>query len=330
MEISFQAIIGHEEQKARLSRMMSEKRLPHALLFYGPQGVGKLGVARALAAALLCLGEGERPCGHCASCLKLKEDAHPDYFELHPEGNKLKTIRIDQIRAMQTETARLPLLSARRVIVIDDAEQMNEAAANSLLKTLEEPVGAVQFVLVTSARSALLPTILSRTSGIGFGGIPLPELGAALARRGIPEKDAAELAALADGSFGYALALLEHGGLALCDEALSFLAERRQMTAKNVFALAEKMGDMPRETLTEYFRYLNLLLRDFLVLAEDGASTLLYRQDLRTRLVALLPDYPQPRVFSLLALVRETQKRLLTNVNARLLLEAFFLRSMMV
>ena len=88
------------------------------------------------------------------------------------------------------------------------------------------------------------------------------------------------------------------------------------------------MEKLPREQLTEWFLYLGMLLRDLLVLYEDGASPLLYHKDLRAELVQLLPDYPEQRIAALLALVREADRRLQSNVNQRLLLEGFFLRAM--
>ena len=191
MDISWQNILGHEKPIARLRTLLAENRLPHALLFAGPDGVGKLRVAQALAAAILCENAGERPCGRCPQCRALQQDTHPDYYELHPEGKAIKTIKIDAIRQVQTEAARLPLLAKKRVIVIDDAESMNEAAENSLLKTLEEPTGAVHFILVTRAKSSLLDTILSRCMHVGFGSIPETELARALVQRGIPEGTAA-------------------------------------------------------------------------------------------------------------------------------------------
>ena len=313
MDISWQNILGHEKPIARLRTLLAENRLPHALLFAGPDGVGKLRVAQALAAAILCENAGERPCGRCPQCRALQQDTHPDYYELHPEGKAIKTIKIDAIRQVQTEAARLPLLAKKRVIVIDDAESMNEAAENSLLKTLEEPTGAVHFILVTRAKSSLLDTILSRCMHVGFGSIPEAELARALVQRGIPEGAAAELAALSDGSFGRALELYENDGLKLRDDAAKFLRERAQLTVQDVFARGAAMEKLPREQL---------------VLYEDGASPLLYHKDLRADLAAMLADYPERRIAALLALVRETDRRLQSNVNQRLLLEGFFLRAM--
>ena len=329
MELRWDTISGHEKQKEALRTMLREGRLPHALLFTGPDGIGKRMVGRVLAAAILCEAE-DRPCGHCESCRAMQLGSHPDYLEVVPEqnGKSAAQIRIEAIRSMQTQVSRYPVLAKRRTVLIDDADRMNEAAQNSLLKTLEEPSGAVTFILVTSAKTALLDTIISRCMTVGFGMLPEAQLAAALETRGISAQDAARMASLSDGSFSRALALEADDGLMLRDDALAFLRERACFTPARVFERGAAMGEWPRERLSEWFLCVHTLLRDLLVLYGNGASPLLYHKDLRQALAALLPEYSEQRVFALVALTEEAQHRLLSNVNTRLLVEGFFLRCM--
>ena len=328
MELRWDTISGHEKQKEALRTMLREGRLPHALLFTGPDGIGKRMVGRVLAAAILCDAENG-PCGHCESCRAMQLGSHPDYLEVVPEqnGKSAAQIRIEAIRSMQTQVSRYPVLAKRRTVLIDDADRMNEAAQNSLLKTLEEPEGPVTFILVTSARSALLDTILSRCMPVAFGMLSPQEMRSVLLRHDVPEAEAAELAALSDGSLGRALLLHAHEGLHLRDEALDFLMQLPSFDMERVWALAADMGARDRESLREYFLYLNMLLRDQLVLTEDGGSPLLYHGDIRAKLLGLLPTYPEDHVFALLAEVREVQRRLQANVNLRLLMEGFLIRA---
>ena len=327
MELDWEEIIGHAEQKRQLRTLLEEGRMPHALLFSGPDGIGKRMLGQALAAAILC-GQKAAPCGRCESCRAMRTGSHPDYYEVLPEsrGKSAKIIRIEQIREMQTIASRYPILSQARVVLIDDAECMNEAAANSLLKTLEEPEGQITFILVTSARTSLLDTIVSRCMPVAFGMLPAEEMTAALEARGIPAAEAAELAALSDGSLGRAITLHENGGLALRDDAAAFLEQLGRMDMERVWQIAREKGDMERERLAEWFMYLAMLLRDMLVLYEDGASPLLYHLDSRQRLAAMLPRFPEPRIFAMLREVREMQRRLQANVNLRLQVEGFLLR----
>lgn len=327
MELDWDKIIGHAEQKKQLRTLLDEARMPHALLFAGADGIGKKMLGRALAAAILC-GEKAAPCGRCESCQAMRAGSHLDYYEVLPEsrGKAAKIIRIEQIRTMQTIASRYPILSQRRVVLIDEAECMNEAAANSLLKTLEEPEGQVTFLLITSARSSLLDTIVSRCMPMSFGMLPAEEMTAALKMRGIPAAEAAELAALSDGSLGRAVMLQENGGLELRDDAAAFLEQLRGMDMERVWKIARTKGDMEREMLMEWFMYLNMLLRDLLVLYEDGASPLLYHRDSRQRLAAMLPYFSESRIFAMLREVRRMQQRLQANVNLRLQMEGFLLR----
>jgi DNA polymerase-3 subunit delta' len=326
MEITWDGILGHAVQVGQLKKLVREGRLPHALLFTGPAGVGKRRIAEALAATLLC-GQGEQACGRCAGCIALQEDTHPDFYRIVPAGTgkAAKIIRIDQIRAMQSEIARLPLLADKRVVLIDEAEKMNEAAENSLLKTLEEPTGRVNFILITSQRSGLLDTILSRCMQMSFGTLPRKMLAAELVRRGLPETQATGLAALSDGSIGGALRLEQDDGLVLRDTALTFLTEVKSFDMEHIWAKAEELGNMPREKLLEWLAYLVMLLRDFLVLYNGGKS--LYNEDLREKLVQILADFPVRRVFLWLGLVSLMQKRCLANVNLRLQMEGFLIRA---
>ena len=132
--------------------------MPHALLFSGPQGVGKKQAALATAAAFLCLDPKDGlACGECASCKALAAGTHPDFFAVLPEtsGKAARSVKIEQIREMRGAVARTPKFSTRRAVLLDDAETMNDAAANALLKTLEEPPGDTLFLLVTTFISSM-------------------------------------------------------------------------------------------------------------------------------------------------------------------------------
>lgn len=326
MKWNFGQIVGHQKEKEQLTTMLREGRLPHALLFSGPDGIGKRMVAHALATAILC-GKAE-PCGTCENCRAMRSETHPDYYELKPEvrGKSTRIIRIEAIRAMQTMASRYPVLAKQRVIVIDDADAMNEAAANSLLKTLEEPEGPVTFILVTSARSALLDTIISRCMPMAFGTLSQEETATVLRQHDILGAEAEKLAALADGSPGRALHLEANGGLELRDAVWNFLAKLQNFSLNDVWRESQQMGDWTREKLSEYFLHLNMFLRDFLILQEDGGSKLLYHPDYRERMLNLLPEVTDRQIFAMLRLVRDMQQRLQTNVNLRLQMEGFFLR----
>ena len=327
MDTAWGNILGQREPKRRLRRLLETDRLPHALLFSGPEGVGKRRTAEALAAALLCSSPAAgHPCGTCESCRAFSRGIHPDFFFVVPEavGKGARSIRIEAMRALGSALARPPELAPRQVALIDDAQRMNEAAANSFLKTLEEPTGDVVFLLVTGMRAALLDTIVSRCLEIPFGPLALPELFEVLHRHGVEAEEAAALAALADGSAGRALALHVEGALRQREEAVSLLARLPQIPPLSLWAEGKKWGALSREEAGEWLRSLRLTLRDVLVLY--GGAAPLYSVGLEAPVAEIAARFSEARVFSMLADVKEAERRLLSsNVNIRLLVEALLL-----
>lgn len=327
MDTAWENILGQREPKRRLRRLLETDRLPHALLFSGPEGVGKRRTAEAIAAALLCSSPAAgHPCGTCESCRAFSRGIHPDFFFVVPEavGKGARSIRIEAMRALGSALARPPELAPRQVALIDDAQRMNEAAANSFLKTLEEPTGDVVFLLVTGMRAALLDTIVSRCLEIPFGPLALPELSEVLHRHGVEAEEAAALATLADGSAGRALALHAEGALRRREEAVSLLARLPQIPPLSLWAEGKKWGALSREEAGEWLRSLRLTLRD--VLALYGGAAPLYSVGLEAPVAEIAARFSEARVFSMLADVKEAERRLLSsNVNIRLLVEALLL-----
>jgi DNA polymerase III subunit delta' len=162
--------LGHESTYASLIQMLKENRLPHALLFTGPEGIGKQRVARHLAKALLC-DKSPEGCGNCPACELLDQEKHPDLLLLKPEEGRLK---IDSIREIKKDLSFSPLMGTVRVVLVIDAHTMNAAAANALLKTLEEPPVGTYFILITHSMGWLPKTIVSRCQKIRFSPLPDP------------------------------------------------------------------------------------------------------------------------------------------------------------
>ena len=323
--LSWKDVLGHEGNIHRLRIMLRDGRLPHALLFSGISGVGKKKVAHLLAAALLC-GRKDAPCGECPSCRAFLAGTHSDYVEAAPEsrGKGVRVLRIDAVREIEKKVARKPLLSGCFVVLVDDADAMNEAAANSLLKTLEEPQGAVFFLLVTAKRTALLPTILSRVRDMHFGALSPEVIEEALLARGVESRKAHSLAMAADGSLGHALLLLEGGGLQLMEDAAQTLFSLSALDMFSLWAKAEELGKLPRDRAEEWLLALSRLLRDMLALL-SGHGTL-YHEEKRGALAHVLADFPETRIFACLALVRETLGRLRSNASVQLLFEGLLMR----
>lgn len=232
------------------------QRLPHALLLKGGQGIGKFDLACNFAASLLCERPGEdgKACGCCASCHWLAQGSHPDFRLLRPEADALeaaepgdategssgkkpsKIIKVEQLRALEDYFTQTAHQGRHRVVLIYPAETMPAAAANALLKTLEEPGKGLIFLLVTHKPQQLLPTILSRC--LAFS-VTSPEV--ALAQRWLAEQGVAQpVELLAQAGFAPLLAL----ELAAQDKGTvrSTLLEALSLSAEfDGLALAEKL-----------------------------------------------------------------------------------------
>ena len=238
----------------RLVARARQGALPHALLLAGPPGVGKRALAERLAAFLLCENRDDAPCGRCRSCrlyaVRAQRDpeetrpdgslAQPDGYPGHPDArfvgfafnDKSKKmygeIVVEQIRELSAWLALTPQVGRAQVVLIEPADAMNNAAANALLKTLEEP-NAARYLMLVSAHPARLPaTIRSRCQLIGFS-LPPAEAGATwLIEQGIDRPAAVAALAASAGNPGLALTWAREGRAALREEVAAHLRALQQ------------------------------------------------------------------------------------------------------
>lgn len=194
----FEQVIGHDRLVEVLSAESSHPT--HAYLFVGPSGVGKGTVARAFAALLLA-GDRDPAAVHA----RIDRNNHPDLTIVVPQGRTM--LGVDQARTTVSAAMRTPVEAARKVFLFDEAGTMSEAAANALLKTLEEPTASTVFILVVESEDELPDTIASRSRTLHFGRVPDDTIRSALEQRGIEAARAEEAARIASGRPGLALAL---------------------------------------------------------------------------------------------------------------------------
>jgi DNA polymerase-3 subunit delta' len=179
-----------------LAAQVASSSVPHAWLLLGPRGAGKRLAAIAMAAALNCAVEPGVGCGDCSSCSRILRRRYPDVHHIAPEG---PLIPVDVVRDVVTRASRSPFEGARKVFVIEEAERMNPAAQNALLKTLEEPEPDTFFVLVADNEDELLETIRSRCRTIRLEPLSEDQIVEALAHEGTSEPDARLAARLSGG-----------------------------------------------------------------------------------------------------------------------------------
>lgn len=199
---------GNETLYRMLTAAAGSEHLCHAYLLHGPAGTGKRTLAKRLAAAILCTGK-ERPCGVCASCVKLAHGSHPDFF--YYEGKRgANAIHIDFVRWMRQDAFVKPNDGAYKVYLIPYAEDFSTQAANALLKVLEGPPAHAVFILTADRRERVIETIRSRCIQLAVYPADEDTIRAFVREKSpdIDEVECARIAALANGSMGQAETLL--------------------------------------------------------------------------------------------------------------------------
>jgi DNA polymerase-3 subunit delta' len=234
----FKGIIGQEQALRVLRRALETAKINHAYLFVGPAGVGKKTTALAFARAIILAADPEGE-------VYLRENAHPDFMSIE-RIEKKSLIGIEQInREMEPWLALKPYRAARRVVVINEAHLLSLAAANALLKTLEEPPGHAVLILVTDEQN-LMETIVSRCQLIRFSPATESAVSESLLERGIEAKRVTHLARLGQGSIAAAIQLAEEEGLEeLWNNARSILQDLSAGGDIEIFKCAEQIEQKP-------------------------------------------------------------------------------------
>jgi DNA polymerase-3 subunit delta' len=324
-ELQFKLLLGHEKAKSLLLEAAAKNKLGHAYLFRGPGGVGKKRAALTLAAALNCKNPVEHDaCGRCTSCRKYGSFNHPDLLLVSPEGTAIK---IGQIRELKHQLAFSPLEAKTRVIILEDVHTMRREAANSLLKTLEEPAPDNLLILTADLAGDILPTILSRCQLIPFGPLAYNDMARLLMRDNeMTESQALALAAVAEGSPGRAKLLLGENLLSLRQELVEHLLFSENTPAETILSvlrLSDKAAAL-KENIYELLALLRLWYRDLVLLAAGVPETAIANKDLASFLAAARKRWSMAQLHERLRLLDRAERQLLRNCSRSLVLETLF------
>lgn len=206
------ALVGNEKLKEQLFQREQGRGLSHAYIISGPAGSGRHTLAWRLAAALLCTGEGESPCGRCAACTKVLKNLHPDVSVISGPGEG-KPVTVDQVRALRADAYIRPNEGGRKIYLLEGADQMNPSAQNAMLKLLEEGPSYGVFLLLAGNSGGLLQTVRSRCEELVMSPVPLKVCEAWL-KEHFPDRPGVELRRAAldcQGILGRAVDELRHG-----------------------------------------------------------------------------------------------------------------------
>ena len=334
----FSEIIGQEKAKRFLKRVMSEERIPHAYLFTGIPGIGKTSMAKALTMALNCHEPTDFDgCGQCPPCRQLLGGNFPDFIHIKPDGQNIK---IEQIRELNRRLSFAPVSAKHRVCVLQQAEAMTVEAANSFLKTLEEP--PTGNILILNAREPLdlLPTIVSRCQRVPFQPLPVQAMTDWLVKEKDIDRQRATIAAKgSSGSLGSALRMCEDVFFKMRDEWLSVLLRLPRFSKGEALEMAFEsanrnkrggVGSFDAEGqepgLLEMLAVWGCWYRDLLLVKVGGPAHLIINVDFSGEFKSFAGNFRRANLIESLFVVNQAIKDLRRMRNTALVMEHAVLR----
>lgn len=336
----FEAITDQIRPSLILNTFIRKGAIPHALLFTGMEGVGKQAAAKAFAMVCNCLRnrpaessvnsgrpvlsgkpESDGPCGICSSCRKILSNSHPDIIEIKPSGSY---IRISQVRDLCEILAFKPYEARIRMVIISDAQTMNTAAANALLKLLEEPPERTILILTATEKSDLIPTIASRCQHIRFNPVSRKKLAEMLVEsKGIDPADAGIFAAMANGSFTRALDLSDKSRLLKRDWIINEIESLSLKETGKCLAFAERLAK-EKEAFLDSIETFKIWYRDIAVFKHYPGKSIFF--DLSDKIKDASARHTEKDLLSKFDEIRIARKNILANANLRLTAETLVLR----
>ena len=307
-------VIGHKTNIDLLKNSLRSGRIANAYLFAGPPDVGKEFVAVNFAKALNCLDpkdDYDDACGTCISCRKIDGGNHPDVRKVSPDGAWMK---IDQIRELQKQISYKPMEGRRKIYIILGVERMTREAANSFLKTLEEPPGTSTLILVTTNMNALLPTIRSRCQILKFSNVPRTVLRQELIKRFIiNEAEAKSIVMLSGGKVSKAFELAQEHDFSTELEMPKIL---QKPDAIEAFKIAEELSQNPEQLDTLLTWY-----RDLLLIKQNCQGEILTHSDKLSKLSQIANDCSRLQIHEAIETIMKTKRMLQRNINSMLAME---------
>jgi len=340
----FSKLIGNDEVKESLRRLLSGGRVPGSMLFTGDEGIGKKLFALELAKALNCRHrDGVEACDECSSCKRISRSTFPPFTSEDDNKERMiwsehadvamvrahkQIIRVKPMRELEREANFRPFEGSARIFIVEDADLMNEAGSNALLKTLEEPPPSSHLILTTSNPTALLATIRSRCQVVRFAPIDVEQVeNFLIEHKGVSAGDARLLARTAQGSIGRALA-----------GDIETYRERREMMLGVLRALtltqdrvellrsAEDLAAAKdRDEYCQRLDTLEILIRDVWALGLGRPSATIVNGDLVAPLQQIATELKSAQAAAWLKQIEELRGTLEVNINRRIASDALLL-----
>ena len=251
----FEDIVGNKKIKEYLETAIKQKKVSHSYLFVGTEGIGKKLFAKDFAKSVLCL-EDEKCLNNCKSCIEFQTQNHPDFDIIEPDGNSIK---IEQIRTMQKKIQEKPIISNKKVYIINNSDKMTKEAQNCLLKTLEEPPEFAIIILIGSNESLFLDTIKSRCIILHFEQIESVELKQFLEKNYQMNNLNDDVLNIFQGSIGKAIDLKDR--ISEYEQIEKLVKELNQKDLIDIMGMAKIIYES-KEEIYLVLEYINVILLD--------------------------------------------------------------------
>jgi DNA polymerase-3 subunit delta' len=318
----FADITGHERIVEVFRRSVRSGKVSHSYLFEGIPGCGRRKTALALIQAIFCREVDDDACGVCSSCRKIAGNNHGDIHFVEPLPDK-RDISIDQLREIQRELSLRPYEAPRKACILEPAERMSVNAANSLLKTLEEPPGNAIIILLTENADMLLPTIRSRCQLIRFSPLSPENIRLLLLKGGMAPDAADLLAPMSEGSMHRAGELDNDALAARRDLLVTHLSALDIGRISSVFDTAEELAGNRDETIASLDLVLSFV-RDTVYL--HAGCTDIVNTSIRPALEKFASRCTRAGALQLLGATIETRRAVQRNANNKLALDCLFMK----
>lgn len=324
--MSFAKLIGNQRNKQILQRLLSNGRVSATMIFAGPDGVGKRQFAITFAKAANCQKALDNSyaldsCDECATCRRIDEGTYGDVTTIQPDG---QFIKIAQTRGMAEEVYYRPREGRQKFFIIDEADRLRDEAANSLLKTLEEPPPTSTLILLTSRPNSLLQTIRSRSQRMNFAPLTTAEMEKFLAENyPRPAADTALLARVTEGRIGQATAF----DLSVYRQERRTLIELLELMATGqnrvrLLKAAEYIGKKERDEFEKELDLMTSLLRDIFLIAAGRSRGEVVNIDVADRLELIAGKLGLARITSWSEKIGDVRRSLRVNANRQLAMES--------
>lgn len=247
--MAFEQLIGNDKIKDILKESVKKGNILHSYLFVGNEGIGKFHFAKEFAKMILCFYKNG--CNQCKSCKEFDTENHPDFLVVEPEGN---TIKVEQIRQMISKIIEKPIISDKKVYIVNDSDKMTEEAQNTLLKILEEPPENIIIILIAEKEEKILSTIKSRCTKITFQPIEQDKLKEILKKQYQYENISEHLLTFFNGSIKKALNVKEKKEV--YEQIEKMVLGIKQM---NKIGMLNQKNNIDKEEIINILEYMNLL-----------------------------------------------------------------------